>query len=178
MPDTDRTLAALQSLLADNVAGDISPQDVRDMLVSLSIKYGEMYISTPAATTISDTTNYFDVAGTYTAGALKQFDMNTNGQLRYIGTPTIEVLVFANLSLTVAGNNDIVHLEFRKNGADVSGSDAMRKVNTGADVGAMSIVGITGMATNDFLTIAVRNETATDNVTGVEAHVLAVGVVI
>ncbi len=34
MVDTVRTLAALQALLADNTAGDISPQDVRDMLVS------------------------------------------------------------------------------------------------------------------------------------------------
>lgn len=34
MPDTVRTLSALQTLLADNTAGDISPQDVRDMLVS------------------------------------------------------------------------------------------------------------------------------------------------
>ncbi len=35
MPDTVRTLAALQALLADNVAGDISAQDVRDFLVSV-----------------------------------------------------------------------------------------------------------------------------------------------
>ena len=35
MVDTARTLAALQTLLADNTSGDISPQDVRDMLLSL-----------------------------------------------------------------------------------------------------------------------------------------------
>lgn len=35
MADTVRTLAALQTLLADNTTGDISAQDVRDMLVSL-----------------------------------------------------------------------------------------------------------------------------------------------
>lgn len=34
MADTVRTKAALQTLLADNVAGDISPQDLRDFLVS------------------------------------------------------------------------------------------------------------------------------------------------
>ena len=36
MADTVRTLAALQALLADNSTGDISPQDLRDMLVSLA----------------------------------------------------------------------------------------------------------------------------------------------
>ena len=35
MVDTARTLAALQTLLADNTSGDISPQDIRDLLVSL-----------------------------------------------------------------------------------------------------------------------------------------------
>ena len=35
MADTLRTIAALQTLLADNTSGNISPQDLRDMLVSL-----------------------------------------------------------------------------------------------------------------------------------------------
>ena len=35
MVDTVRTLAALQTLLADNTAQDISPQDMRDFLVSV-----------------------------------------------------------------------------------------------------------------------------------------------
>lgn len=35
MPDTPRTLAALQALLADNASADISAQDVRDFLVSV-----------------------------------------------------------------------------------------------------------------------------------------------
>lgn len=36
MTDTVRTVAALQALLADNSTGAISPQDLRDMLVSLA----------------------------------------------------------------------------------------------------------------------------------------------
>ena len=35
MPDTNRTKAALAALYADNVVGDISAQDLRDMLESL-----------------------------------------------------------------------------------------------------------------------------------------------
>jgi hypothetical protein len=34
MVDTVRSLSALQTILADNITGDITPQDVRDMLVS------------------------------------------------------------------------------------------------------------------------------------------------
>jgi hypothetical protein len=35
MPDTERTRAAILALLADNTTGDISPQDMRDTVVSL-----------------------------------------------------------------------------------------------------------------------------------------------
>ena len=35
MVDTARTLAALQTILADNTSGDITEQDIRDMLLSL-----------------------------------------------------------------------------------------------------------------------------------------------
>jgi len=35
MSDTTRTLTALQSILGDNVSGDVSPQDLRDFLVSV-----------------------------------------------------------------------------------------------------------------------------------------------
>ena len=35
MADTIRLIAALQSIFADNATGDISPQDLRDFLVSV-----------------------------------------------------------------------------------------------------------------------------------------------
>lgn len=40
MADTVRTLSALQTLLADNSSGAISPQDVRDFLVSVFPRIG------------------------------------------------------------------------------------------------------------------------------------------
>jgi hypothetical protein len=53
MADTERTLAALQAMFADNTAGNISPQDIRDMLVSVLGGYGE--ISDAGSTSISGT---------------------------------------------------------------------------------------------------------------------------
>ena len=43
MADTIRAISSLQALLADNTTGDISPQDLRDMLVSLGNMYQEQY---------------------------------------------------------------------------------------------------------------------------------------
>lgn len=43
MVDTIRTVSALQTLLADNATGDIDPQDLRDMLVSVTNAYQLLY---------------------------------------------------------------------------------------------------------------------------------------
>jgi hypothetical protein len=43
MVDTIRTISELQTLLADNTVGDISAQHMRDLLVSVSNMYEEMY---------------------------------------------------------------------------------------------------------------------------------------
>ena len=48
MADTIRTLSALQTLLADNTTGQISPQDLRDMLVSCMGVYGHLYVTNGA----------------------------------------------------------------------------------------------------------------------------------
>jgi len=40
MVDTQRTKSALQTLFADNVTGDISPQDLRDFLVTVMDRIG------------------------------------------------------------------------------------------------------------------------------------------
>lgn len=49
MADVERSLAALQALFADNTAGDISEQDLRDFLVSCFGGYGGLYIDPAAA---------------------------------------------------------------------------------------------------------------------------------
>lgn len=64
MVDTIRTMSALQSLLADNTAGDISPQDVRDFLVSsLTGGYGMIYVTGGTASQSSITTTDTLVTG-------------------------------------------------------------------------------------------------------------------
>lgn len=42
MADTQRTLSALLAILADNTAGDISPQDLRDAVVTVFANYADI----------------------------------------------------------------------------------------------------------------------------------------
>lgn len=176
MADTARSIAALKALLADNSTGAISAQDLRDAVETLQINYGELYVSSSSATTVSDTSSYFDVAGTWSLGEARNFDESAgNGQLTYTGTPDVATVVFGQASVTVAGNNDVVHLRIEKNGSSVAGSNATQKLATGADVATMVVFGIVGLSNGDVLTLAVRNETAADDVTASGAHLVAVG---
>jgi len=176
MSQTQRSLTAIFALLANNITRDISPQDHRDSVATLQISYGEIFVSSALATTIPNTTDYFDIAGTYGLGVTgSRFDMNTNGQLRYIGAAPIEAIVLITLSITIAGNNDIVHMRAAKNGTSMPATETEHKVGTGADVSEATIIGLTSLNTNDFLTAEVRNADAADDVTAEHANILAIG---
>lgn len=62
MADTIRTRADLVTILADNVTGDISPQDIRDFLVSCILRNtgsgADQYIIKPQA---GDSTTFFQI---------------------------------------------------------------------------------------------------------------------
>lgn len=179
MADTKRSKASILSLLADNASGAISAQDLRDAVVSLAPDYGEMHITTPAATTISDTTSFFDASGTYMLDSpALDWDMNTNGQLRYIGVPDRVVDILGSFSIIGASNNQVLHFVLAKNGTPISAGEIKRKIGAGADVGAGMVHGLTSVSTNDYLTLEVRNETSPTNVTFETLEVFARGMIL
>lgn len=179
MADTARTIAALKALWADNLTGDISPQDGRDLIDTLRVKYGELYIADgdEAATTISNTTSYFDLAGAFTLGQAFEFDESAgNGQLTYTGGPTIIVAIIVTASLVAASGTNVCHLRIEKDGVDIGGGDSESIVITTAI--HSSLIGITPMATGESLTVAIRNETGAVNVTANECHIICLGIAI
>ena len=101
MTDTSRTVSDLvTNLFQDSqAAGSITPQDLRDFIETTQTKQGSMYISTPGGTTIAGAGTYVEgTAGTWTlstAPTANEFDENTDGRLRYTGTPTINCMFFS-----------------------------------------------------------------------------------
>ena len=165
MADTKRSLAEILTLFADNTSGAISAQDLRDMVVTIEPDHGEIHVTSASATTVSDTTSYFDAAGTYSLDSGDDWDMNTNGQLRYTGTPDRYAEITVSFSITAASNNQTLHFRIAKNGTSIAASDTQRKVGTGADVGSGGCHGSTTVSTNDYITLEVRNETSASDVT-------------
>ena len=182
---TQRTIATILGLLADNTAGDISAEDMRDAVESLRGSFGKMAVQAAdsAAITISDTTSYFEAtAPTWTLSGVAtsspnaaNFDMATNGRLRYTGLVPIVANVTMSVAVTSGTSNQVIYYRLGKNGSTSANSEMHRKIGTGADVGALAIGGIFELDTNDYLSLFVRNTTGANNITIEVAQLQAVG---
>jgi len=160
MADTQQTLTALLALLADNITEAISAQDVRDIVETLRNGHGEISVS------ITSTSSYFPDAGTYTLSANDHnWDMSTNGQLRYIGTAPRAMIANCSFSMTSAGNNQVAELVITKNGTPLTPSVVRRKIGTGSDVGTGALHAFTSVVNGDYLDVRIRNTTSTANLT-------------
>jgi len=176
MADTQRTIAALQALLADNVTGDISAADVRDMLVSLAVDHGEIYVSSSAATTIGTVNVWYQVGGTWSlSDDSRNFSMDTNGRIQFDGDDERHVRVSACASLMTAANNKTFELAVAKNGTPIAPSIMRRKVNSTTDVGVAAVQGKAHMTSGDYLSLMIRGISDTTAPTIVLANLTASG---
>ncbi len=195
MADTSRTVSDLTTNLFQDsqAAGSITPQDMRDFIETTQNKQGSMYISTAASTTISAQatnsptviTNMVDVAtaATWTLGTgvtANEFDMNTDGQLRYTGTPTINVFFsgFVAIEIDTAAVDKEVCMAVTKNGAVIVGAKNLGFAPaTTVNSVPIAVSGIVSMATNDYLGMFIGNIDSTDNITARMGQITAFGLV-
>src|SRR3990167_9214317 len=114
MTDTKRSLSALQTLLADNVGGAISPQDMRDLLVSV-YPYGAPSYVLAAAASAADTAITLDrnpPVGMNSRSALLAIEpFSANCELRRItGLSSATVTLNSALILAHAQDADVLFL--------------------------------------------------------------------
>jgi hypothetical protein len=150
MADTQRTLAALLALLADNITGDISPQDIRDFLVSVSGGYGSIFVhggvtaqagitSTPVKMTGFDTNGISNgTTPDHTSDDINisvAGDYLVSGAVSFIGTSnsTFDIDIYINSVTTNYGFE--------------------RKLGTGTDVGSGPLEGLITCAVNDKINV-------------------------
>jgi hypothetical protein len=195
MADTSRTVADMASNLFQDsqAAGSITPQDLRDFLETCQTKQGSIYVSTAGATTIAGAANVdpasltnmvaVETAATFTlstAPTANEFDMNTDGQLRYTGTPTTNVFFTASVMLEVvsAGVDLELVMAVTKGGTIVTGAKTGGFCPRVTPYSVpMSISCFTSMATNDYINIFVGNVDSTNNVLARMAQLTAFSLV-
>jgi hypothetical protein len=171
MPDTPRTLATLLGLLADNTSGNITPQVMRDLLVSLYPSRGQLELAPggSAATTFSGAGVYTALAGTTvldTSVATSDVTMPGNGQLRWGKAITEAVLVNANLEVLPAANNKRYTFTFAKNGTAIPELAVTAFYgNLSGNPAGLFLSGFVTLAANDVLSVVVKNDTDTTNIT-------------
>jgi len=117
MADTIRTRAQILALIADNSTGEISPQDLRDMMVSLMGVYGAILdtangsAQTVAAAVPEKLTNFTENG--LAVGMTPDF-ANNDLQVDYTGV----YQVFGKVALQATANNADVELHTRVDGVE------------------------------------------------------------
>ena len=181
MADTPRTLAQIQTLLADNTTGAISAQDLRDMLVSLENDHGEISITTAVETSIATKDVWAEVTEptwALTAGTANNFSMDTNARLQYDGNQTRIFHVACSVSWVSAGNGKIYELAVGVDGSINIPSIVRRKIAAGADVGSTAVHAMPAIASGSYLSLWVRNTTDTTNATISLSNLFAMGMIV
>lgn len=177
MVDTIRTLAAIQALLADNTTRDISPQDIRDAIQSLTVFHCNLHDHNNALYTAIATVNtWTEVA--LTAPAIENvsafmgsndFDQPVAGRIRYLGSVTRIFKIDTTISVKSAGNNKSFEFALGVNGSTDHASAINQRMSTGTDEQALSTMLLTPLNLNDYVSLFVRN--VTDDTDILIAHI-------
>ena len=166
MADTNRSLAELLILLADNTTGDISPQDIRDAVLSLTPAHGSMTVTTPGLTGVVTVNTPLKAAGvTGSTGTLHDYTMPLDNRLTFGGASPRETQIACSLSLTTVGNNITVSIYLARNGVIIPGSRMQQRIGTGADIQAISTSANFTLSDTDYIELWVENNTDATDIT-------------
>ncbi len=154
MADEIRTLSALQALFPDNNTGDITPQDLRDFLVSsLSRSDTGMLASQSALLPVTVTPTLIDV-WTVDGGGGGATPDQASGKIT-IDRPG-DWSFYVNLSVT--HDPDVFFkFEVRRNQLDIGFQDRLRVENAG-DSNRVFIIGALDFVANDEIELFVSHE--------------------
>lgn len=132
---------------------------------------GNLSVTTEIATTISATSTFVDIAGTWAADDLQHFDEPSNGQLRHLGFTPREYKLTADLVLDSSSNN-VLKINVRKwddsSSSFINLFEQTRQVNAlvgGRDVAFFTIITTVTLDINDYIVLQASNETATNDIT-------------
>lgn len=165
MAETQRTLADLISRLADNATGDVSPEDVRDIVETIRPRFGGLFITSAAPTLPSGVGVMTKASGTTTATNLHGFTMPASNRLQYNGTVAVHGHIALSVSmLSPSANNQYVRIGIAKNGVVEASSILERKIANAADVGATALHTDVVMNPGDYLEIFLANDTSTNTI--------------
>lgn len=175
MPDIPKSLDdLLTNVFQDGQPdGSITPQDVRDLIVSIAdAPYGSIHIEPGAAeTNISNVGEYIKAAGASVLIQSNRMDMPANNRLRYTGAIPYHFRIAASSSAFAASNNKLFAFQFfifddsLGIGELAIPSQVNSKFGSSGDQSASSVHFDAVLDTNDYVEFHVANLTDSTNIT-------------
>lgn len=126
---------------------------------------GNMYMTTPTATTFGAINTPVKVLGTTTSVGLYRMTNPANNRLTYTGSKTRAFFVSCALSITQPNSNRFFSFYIAKNGVVIPESRQDIKVVNSTDQVSIPISCRVTMAPGDYIEVWVANQTATTDVT-------------
>lgn len=154
MADVIRDLSAILALLADNTTGNISPQDVRDMVVSQVLPvYGEMRVEANSTPQTSISTTPAKLTSFNTDGLSNgcTVDSTTDNDIEVLTAGVVYAEFLCSFSGTAS---QTFFFEIYKNGA-ATGIRFERTMSGTPVTGAAACAGRITCAANDLFTVYV-----------------------
>jgi len=182
--DTRRTVSTLTgtTFVDGQAAGSITPQDMRDFIVTTKNAQGSSYVSVAAANTITTQSVLEASVGTWALETSPTAYLFSTGgtadeRLIYGGTNTTKVLIQAIACIGSATGSETVSIGIGKNGTLISNTEvhtATHVITVPTNIATSTIV---EMATNDYLQLFVGNESSAGNITVEYGRLIATGLV-
>lgn len=167
MADTQRTLTSCLALLANNTNGEISPQDIRDTVVSIFNNYAAMWIYNGSTTQVIGTslTKMTGFAVSSSAGALAASTSNSNIAVSVTG----KYFIFAQLSYSGSANTTFAIFPYvTSTGQQTVG--CKRKLGSGGDAGSASFGGIITLTAGDTVELQIMADSEAKDFLPIEAQ--------
>lgn len=169
MTQTERTITEINTALQDNVAGDITPEDMRDAVGSAMGGYASVALA-GASAVLSAVAQIPLVITQYDTVEAQSLDENTDGAQANAGTGLLTagvagvyaVSFYASYSLNQ--NNRLASFRAFLNG--IAGDPEFERfTSTGADVGGVSLTAIVPLAAGDTVEMRVSQDTTSADFT-------------
>ena len=130
----------------------------------------QYHVTSAAATTVSDTTSYFPLAGTTTYSVSHPYFTHTDNALTYVDTRRHIMWGIATIAYRVAAADQTLKFSVQKNGSTLSSSVMSVTTDESNKTRTSTLNFMVTMDTNVTIRIGVKNETAANNVTALNMN--------
>ena len=178
MAETPKVLSALLAQLPDNTTGDISPEDIRDVVVSLFPSRGQLDLTASASTTFALTNTWYKLACSTTLDATLGQDgflQYANNELQATKAVNQVLLCTATIEASAGGNNKTYSFTFAKNGTPITTTHSSQKFESSGALYTIGLMSLIPTVQNDIISVYVRNDTDTTALTTANLTLSAVG---